>query len=68
MSKKRRFPRQSATNPKASHQTQQRVPVVLDNGDGWPVVAMVTQEEYEELQRRQARVIKDENNEHNEIH
>lgn len=56
MSKRRRFPRQSAMNSKqikAPHQTQ-RVPVVLDRGDGWPVVAMVSQEDYEELQRRQA--------------
>lgn len=60
MSKKRRFLRQSATNSrqvKASHQVQ-RVPVVLDSGDGTPVIAMVSEEEFEELQRRQARTIK----------
>lgn len=57
MSKKRRFPRQRATNPKQVGSSPQpmRVPVVLDRGDGWPVVAMVSQEDYEELQRRQAR-------------
>lgn len=57
MSKKRRFPRQSATNPrqiKVSRQAQ-RVPVVLDRGDGTPVIAMVTEEEFEKLQRKQAR-------------
>lgn len=57
MSKRRRFPRQRAMNSKqinVSHQTQ-RVPVLLDRGDGTPVIAMVTQEDYEELQRRQAR-------------
>lgn len=57
MSKKRRFPRQRAMNSKqinVSHQTQ-RVPVLLDRGDGTPVIAMVSQEDYEELQRRQAR-------------
>lgn len=57
MSKRRRFPRQRAMNSKqinVSHQTQ-RVPVLLDRGDGTPVIAMVSQEDYEELQRRQAR-------------
>lgn len=57
MSKKRRFPRQRATNPRQVGSSPQpmRVPVVLDSGDGTPVIAMVTREDYEELQRRQAR-------------
>lgn len=55
MSKKRRFPRQRATNPKQVGSSPQpmRVPVVLDSGDGTPVIAMVTQEDHEALQRRQ---------------
>jgi hypothetical protein len=54
MSKKRRFQRQSATNPaqiRASHPIR-RVPVVLDNGDGTEKTVMVSEAELAALQRR----------------
>jgi hypothetical protein len=60
MSKKRKYPRQSATNPaqiRASHPLQ-RVPVLIDNGDGTTKTVMVTEAEFERLQRKQAARIK----------
>jgi hypothetical protein len=62
MSKKRKYQRQSATNPAQIRATGTtgplRVPVVIDNGDGTPTIVMLTKEEYEKLQQRKASRIK----------
>jgi len=63
MSKKRKYQRQSATNPaqiRASHPLQ-RVPVLIDNGDGTSKTVMVTEAQLAAHQRRQAARVKAEN-------
>jgi ribosomal protein S17 len=60
MPKKRRFARQSATNPRQIKASgpKRMVSVVLDNGDGTARVAMVSEEELEALQRKQTRTVR----------
>ena len=70
MSKKRRFQRQSATNPaqiRASH-PMMRIPVVLDRGDGKEETVLVSEAEFATLQRRgRARTVKAEAEDGSEV-